>query len=74
MLDRDLVVGARCIQEPLEVVPGWCRLVMIALGARRLALHPRHEVVVTTALVVLLLLLKHEDVPSSWSTTCFPLP
>jgi hypothetical protein len=33
VLDGGLVVWARCIQELLEVVPGWCGLALIALGA-----------------------------------------
>jgi hypothetical protein len=32
VLDRDLVVWARCIQELLKVVPSRCRLALIALG------------------------------------------
>jgi hypothetical protein len=39
VLDGDLVVRARHVQEPLEVVPGRCGLGRVALGARRLALH-----------------------------------
>jgi hypothetical protein len=65
---------ARCIQELLQVVPGRSELALISLGAGSLAFHRLGEVVIATTLVVLLLLLKREDVPSPWSTTCFPLP
>jgi hypothetical protein len=56
------------------VVPGRSELALISLGAGSLAFHRLGEVVIATTLVVLLLLLKREDVPSPWSTTCFPLP
>jgi hypothetical protein len=56
VLDGDLVVWARRVQELLEVVPGQCRLALIALGARGLALHHRDKVVVAMTLVVLLFL------------------
>jgi hypothetical protein len=45
------------------VVLRWCGLGRVALGARRLALHRRDEVVITTALVVLLLLLEARGCP-----------
>jgi hypothetical protein len=57
VLDGDLVVRARRIQELLEVVPGRCGLGRVALGARRLALYRRDKVVIIAALVLLLLLL-----------------
>jgi hypothetical protein len=36
VLDGDLVVWARCVEELLEVVPGRCRLSLIALGCEAL--------------------------------------
>jgi hypothetical protein len=33
VLDGDLMVWTRRVQELLEVVPGWCRLGRVALGA-----------------------------------------
>jgi hypothetical protein len=58
VLDGELMVWARRIQEPLEVVPGRGGLGRIALWERRLALHRHDKVVVTVALVILLLLLE----------------
>jgi hypothetical protein len=58
VLDGDLVVRARCVQEPLEVVLGQCGLGRVALGALHLALYRRNKVVIMAALVVLLLLLE----------------
>jgi hypothetical protein len=56
VLNGDLVVRARRVQELLEVVPGRCGLAWVALRARRLALHRRDKVIIAAALVVLLLL------------------
>jgi hypothetical protein len=57
------MVQARCIQEPLEVVLGRCGLGWVALGARRLALHRRDEVIITKTLVVLFLPLEARGRP-----------
>jgi hypothetical protein len=73
VLDRDLVVRARCIQDPLEMVPGRCGPGLIALGVRHLALHRRHEVVVTATLVVLLLIFEALGRPLAVVHNLFPL-
>jgi hypothetical protein len=54
----------------------WIGLAWVALRARRLVLHRRDKVVVVMRLSFFLFFffLKREDVPSPWSTTCFPLP
>jgi hypothetical protein len=58
VLDRDLVLRARCVQDLLEVVPGQRRLARVAHWARRLAFHYRDKVVVAAAFVTLLLFLE----------------
>jgi hypothetical protein len=73
MLDGDLVVWARRVQEPLKVVLGWCGLGRVALGARRLVLYRRDEVVITAELVVLLLLLEARERPFAVVHDLLPL-
>jgi hypothetical protein len=73
VLDRDLVVQARCVQELLEVVPGRCRLARVALSARRLALHCRDKVVIVAALVILLLLFEVRGRSLNMVHDLFPL-
>jgi hypothetical protein len=57
MLHRDLVVGARCIKELLEMILRRTSLGWAVLGPCRLALDRCDEVVITPSLVALLLLL-----------------
>jgi hypothetical protein len=61
------------VQELLEVVPGRCGLALIALGARSLAFHRRHKVVVAMALVVLLLLFEARGRPLAMVRDLLPL-
>jgi hypothetical protein len=73
VLDGDLVMWARCIQELLKVVPGWCGLARVALWTRRLALYRRDKVVIATALVVLLLLFEARGRPLAMVRDLLPL-
>jgi hypothetical protein len=73
VLERDLMVRARSIQELLKVVPGWRRLGRVALGARRIALHHHDEVVVTMALVILIILFKARGCPLAVVHDLLPL-
>jgi hypothetical protein len=67
------MVWARCIQELLEVVPGWYGLARVALWTRRLALYRREKVIITTALVVLLLLFEARRRSLAMVHDLFPL-
>jgi hypothetical protein len=73
VLDGDLVVWARRVQELLEVVHGRCGLALVALGARSLAFHRRDKVVVATMLVVLLLLFEARGGPLTMVCDLLPL-
>jgi hypothetical protein len=52
MLDGDLMVQARRVQELLEVALWKTSLGRVALGARRLVLDCRNQVVAATTLVI----------------------
>jgi hypothetical protein len=73
VLDGDLVVGARCIQELLEMVLCRTSLRQVSLGPCCLALDCHDEVVVTLPLVSLLLLLEARGSPFTVVHDLFPL-
>jgi hypothetical protein len=73
VLNRDVVVWAQRVQEPLEVVPGRCGLALIALGARSLAFHHHDKVVVAMALIILLLLFEARGCSIAMVHDLFPL-
>jgi hypothetical protein len=69
VLDGDLVVRARHVQELLEVVPSRCGLGQVALGCDALRSTAAKKLSSRRRLSFFFFFLKREDVPLPWSMT-----